>query len=128
MYLLTEISVTVLWNSLWHSDMIKEKEKLLSFLSSVNTFVAKNLIEAMTDYQLLEQIKQDLDEEYTTSGFSHHRNPILKTDTTTSSIEIDFLRQYLCDVRSNLLTELDVQFMGFFSTLQQDLIDQSLLK
>jgi hypothetical protein len=127
LYGLVENAVTASWKTSWHPHLLQDKNKLLTFLSSVNTFVAKTFIEALYQYQLLEKIKQDIEQLDNDISMTAWVKQKLSTLFNTSKnrlpdMEIDFLRQHLCNIRSNVLTELDVQFVDFFAMIQADIM------
>ncbi|KAI7894599.1 uncharacterized protein EV154DRAFT_414833 [Mucor mucedo] len=133
--------VTLYWHTIWDPKLLthdaQQEDLILSFLSSFNGIVAKKLIEEIDDYELLEIIKSDiintsaeqlLDEStivasaysWLTQWFKFPSNSAFRK----SDLEVDFLRHYLSEIRTNLLMELHIQFMDFFSKIETDIFDQ----
>jgi hypothetical protein len=129
-----ESIVNLYWPTVWNKKLLyaDDQEDILSFLSAFNGIVAKNLIEQVDDYNLLEKVKQDMmalyekeQEKSWFHWFSSTKEMILSNnDLLPKTKEANFLRQHVTDIRTNLLLELHLQFMDFFTRIQSDIIEQ----
>lgn len=141
-----------IWNPRLLTRSTDQEELIMSFLSSFNGIVAKKLIEEIDSYELLEMVKMDLmnhcilDEgvtfvesntklailystydflkKYALDLFLGQPNPVMKSRFSVSALQVDFLRQHLSELRTNLLMELHLQFMDFFTLVQSDILEQ----
>lgn len=134
--------VTLYWHTIWDPKLLthdtQQEDLILSFLSSFNGIVAKKLIEEIDDYELLDLIKSDIintsaeqvSEESTIVASAYSwltqwfQFPSSSGVFRKSDLEVDFLRHYLAEIRTNLLMELHMQFMDFFSKIETDIFDQ----
>lgn len=138
--------ITLYWHTIWdpklltkHTNIDNQEEHILSFLSSFNGIIAKNLMNEIEEYELLLKIKSDvLDLSDTIEQQKEEQESLFVFDwfkstfntlfssakTTRIELEDDFLRQHLTDIRTSLLMELHIQFMDFFTRIQTDIIEQ----
>ncbi|KAG1116727.1 hypothetical protein G6F42_013623 [Rhizopus arrhizus] len=121
------------WSAVWDKKLLyaDDQEEILSFLSSLNGFVAKKLVDQVDNYNLLEKVKQDMvalyDREQEQSWFrwlSNTKKIVLSLEDTVTEEDANFLRQHITDIRTSLMMELHIQFMDFFTRIQSDIIDQ----
>lgn len=122
------------WPAVWDKKLLYAdgQEEILSFLSSLNGVVAKQLMDQMDAYDLLERVKQDMvalyEREQAQSWFrwfAHvKKTVVLSFEDTVAEEDANFLRQHVTDIRTSLLMELHVQFMDFFTRIQSDIIEQ----
>ncbi|KAI9357880.1 hypothetical protein BD770DRAFT_364863 [Pilaira anomala] len=132
--------ITLHWHTIWNPRLLTrstdQEELIMSFLSSFNGIVAKKLIEEIDSYELLEMVKMDLmnhcilDEGVVSvkSNTIQKKMAILYSTydflKNVSALQVDFLRQHVSELRTNLLMELHVQFMDFFTLVQSDILEQ----
>ena len=130
-----EEAITLQWHTIWNPNVLTrtsdQEEQVLSFLSSFNTIVAKDLMNQIEDYDLLQKVKTDLssvsplviEEESTLNWLKNTMNGFLSQKEQTFDFTDDFLRQHITDIRTGLLIELHIQFMSFFTKIQTDIIE-----
>jgi hypothetical protein len=98
-------------------------------LSSLNGIFAQELLEEIDNYDLLNKVRQDINAiSSSSSSWMKHwiinlfSNRIIILDH--EMLELDFLRDYISNIKTSLLLELHLQFMDFYTKMQTDMIDQ----
>ncbi|KAI8639709.1 hypothetical protein BD408DRAFT_434924 [Parasitella parasitica] len=121
------------WPILWESKLLhtSNQEEILSFLSSLNSIVARKLKDQVDSYHLLDKIKQDMVPLYREtswySWFGSTKTIVLSLGDNVNEQDLDFLRQHVADIGANLLMELHTQFMDFFTRIRSDIVEQSVI-
>ncbi|KAI8098284.1 uncharacterized protein B0P05DRAFT_521252 [Gilbertella persicaria] len=137
------------WKTLWtipNNELLEDKQdQIISLLSSLNGMMASRLIDRMDNYMFIDRVKQDVVDMVASYSpvpckqitktrfswffdwvplFSECDRMLITKQLKNSDMELDFLRQHLSELKTNLLMKLHIQFIDFYARIQTDIIDQ----